>query len=73
MDCYSIPEEIGEDIYCQGNREGCSEIDILIENMGRVNYGHKFLADTQHTKEFGQVSARSTFLTELETISTATG
>ena len=39
--------EIGEDIYCQGNREGFSEIDILIENMGRVNYGHKFLADTQ--------------------------
>ena len=31
----------------QGNREGFSEIDILIENMGRVNYGHKFLADTQ--------------------------
>ncbi|MDU7551941.1 MAG: beta-galactosidase, partial [Streptococcus mitis] len=39
--------EIGEDIYCQGNRKGSSQLDILIENMGRVNYGHKFLADTQ--------------------------
>ena len=39
--------EIGEDIFCQGKKKALSNIDILIENMGRVNYGHKFLADTQ--------------------------
>lgn len=39
--------EIGEDMYCRGAETGSSSIDILIENMGRVNYGHKFLADTQ--------------------------
>ncbi|MFS9305098.1 beta-galactosidase [Streptococcus peroris] len=39
--------EIGEDIFCQGKKKALSNIDVLIENMGRVNYGHKFLADTQ--------------------------
>ena len=39
--------EIGEDIFVQGKKKTLSRIDILIENMGRVNYGHKFLADTQ--------------------------
>ncbi|CNA74841.1 beta-galactosidase 3 [Streptococcus pneumoniae] len=39
--------EIGEDIFYQGKKKGLSRLDILIENMGRVNYGHKFLADTQ--------------------------
>lgn len=40
-------EHIGEDIKCvlpaKKNR-----LDILMENMGRVGYGHKLLADTQH-------------------------
>ena len=39
--------EIGEDIFYQGEKKALSRLDILVENMGRVNYGHKFLADTQ--------------------------
>ena len=39
--------EIGRDIFYQGEKKALSRFDILIENMGRVNYGHKFLADTQ--------------------------
>ncbi|WP_434350166.1 glycoside hydrolase family 35 protein [Streptococcus sp. KHUD_014] len=39
--------EIGEDIFYQGEKKALSRFDILIENMGRVNYGHKLLADTQ--------------------------
>ena len=39
--------EIGEDIFYQGEKKALSRFDILIENMGRVNYGHKFLAETQ--------------------------
>lgn len=39
-------EHIGEDIRCTLPEEQC-QLDILMENMGRVNYGHKFLADTQ--------------------------
>ena len=42
--------EIGEDIFIKVKRKR-SRLDILVENMGRVNYGHKFLADTQR-KEF---------------------
>jgi beta-galactosidase len=40
-------EEVGEDIDVRP-RPGMNELDILVENMGRVNYGHKLLADTQH-------------------------
>ncbi|KXT72669.1 Beta-galactosidase 3 [Streptococcus sp. DD10] len=39
--------EIGEDIFCKAKKKALAHIDILIENMGRVNYGHKLLADTQ--------------------------
>jgi len=39
--------EIGEDIFVNGQIKTNHSIDILMENMGRVNYGHKFLADTQ--------------------------
>ena len=39
--------EIGEDIFYQGEKKALSRFDVLVENMGRVNYGHKFLADTQ--------------------------
>ncbi|MCY7218047.1 glycoside hydrolase family 35 protein [Streptococcus cristatus] len=39
--------EIGQDIFVTGKKKATHQIDILIENMGRVNYGHKFLADTQ--------------------------
>ncbi|HJA29539.1 MAG TPA: beta-galactosidase [Candidatus Olsenella pullicola] len=39
-------ERIGEDIRCALPEEH-NQLDVLVENMGRVNYGHKFLADTQ--------------------------
>ncbi|WP_430598173.1 glycoside hydrolase family 35 protein [Enterococcus sp. DIV2467a] len=38
--------EIGEDIYVTLPQEN-NQIDVLMENMGRVNYGHKLFADTQ--------------------------
>jgi len=39
--------EIGEKINVAQEKE-LNQIDILVENMGRVNYGHKLLADTQN-------------------------
>ncbi|MDK6233170.1 glycoside hydrolase family 35 protein [Aerococcus sanguinicola] len=39
-------EEIGEDIEVDLS-EDQNQLDILFENMGRVNYGHKLQADTQ--------------------------
>ncbi|MBV7390954.1 glycoside hydrolase family 35 protein [Enterococcus alishanensis] len=39
-------EEIGDDIQLALSRSE-NQVDILMENMGRVNYGHKLLADTQ--------------------------
>lgn len=40
-------EEIGEDIsVAQANPE--ADLGILVENMGRVNYGHKLTAPTQY-------------------------
>ena len=39
--------EIGQDIFVAGEKKTTHRIDVLMENMGRVNYGHKFLADTQ--------------------------
>lgn len=38
--------EIGEDIQVSMTEE-INQVDILIENMGRVNYGHKLFAETQ--------------------------
>ena len=40
-------EEIGEDIWLD-LPEKTSEISVLVENMGRVNYGHKLTAPTQN-------------------------
>lgn len=40
-------EEIGEDIMAELDA-GDNRLDILVENMGRVNYGHKLLASTQY-------------------------
>ena len=37
----------GKIFFYQGEKKALSRLDILVENMGRVNYGHKFLADTQ--------------------------
>lgn len=39
-------EEIGGDIMIQ-QKNDCSKVDILVENMGRVTYGHKLEAPTQ--------------------------
>ena len=39
--------EIGADIFVDRQAKTKHSIDILVENMGRVNYGHKLLADTQ--------------------------
>ncbi|MEX2804766.1 beta-galactosidase [Streptococcus sp. H31] len=38
--------EIGEDIFLR-LEEADNQLDILVENMGRVNYGHKLTAPTQ--------------------------
>ena len=39
--------EIGSEIPIEQKRDH-SQLDLLLENMGRVNYGAKLLADTQH-------------------------
>ncbi|MGX3021817.1 glycoside hydrolase family 35 protein [Ursidibacter sp. B-7004-1] len=39
--------EIGNDIMLQ-TPNGAFQLDLLVENMGRVNYGGKLLAPTQH-------------------------
>lgn len=39
-------EEIGEKIEAHPDRS-INQLDILVENMGRVNYGHKLLSETQ--------------------------
>ena len=46
--------EIGEDLFIKGKRK-VTNLKIFVENMGRVNYGHKLLADSQH-KGIAQVS-----------------
>ncbi|MCF1600767.1 glycoside hydrolase family 35 protein [Tetragenococcus halophilus] len=38
--------EIGEDVFIHP-KEGGSKVDLLMENMGRVNYGHRLLTETQ--------------------------
>ena len=40
-------EEIGQDLFLNGKKKTITNLKLLIENMGRVNYGHKLLADTQ--------------------------
>ena len=50
--------EIGADIFVDRQVKKKHSIDILVENMGRVNYGHKLLADTQR-KVSEQGSART--------------
>lgn len=58
-------EEIGEDIFVP-MEEGVHQIDVLVENMGRVNYGHKFLADTQRKGIRTGVTADLHFLLDWE-------
>lgn len=54
--------EIGEDIMHQ-LEDGTNQLDVLMENMGRVNYGHKLLADTQRKGLRQGVMADLHFLT----------
>ena len=44
--------------------EETNQLDILIENMGRVNYGHKLFADTQNKGIRTGVMADLHFLTD---------
>ena len=39
--------EIGKDLLIAGDEKDSINLKILLENMGRVNYGHKLLADSQ--------------------------
>ena len=39
--------EIGEDLLIKGDEKSSVNLKILLENMGRVNYGHKLIADSQ--------------------------
>ncbi|MET3557735.1 beta-galactosidase [Streptococcus rupicaprae] len=57
--------EIGEDILHQ-LPDGESQLDILMENMGRVNYGHKLLTETQRKGLRQGVMADLHFLTQWE-------
>ena len=57
--------EIGDDIEVS-IEERENQIDVLIENMGRVNYGHKLLSDTQEKGIRTGVMADLHFITEWE-------
>lgn len=57
--------EIGEDIFVDLTQQH-NQIDILVENMGRVNYGHKLLADTQRKGIRTGVCADLHFITNWE-------
>ncbi|MCZ1483972.1 glycosyl hydrolase, family 35, partial [Enterococcus faecium] len=55
--------EIGETIPLTLEKED-HQIDLLFENMGRVNYGHKLLADTQRKGIRTGVMSDLHFITE---------
>ncbi|MFV8786180.1 glycoside hydrolase family 35 protein [Aerococcus viridans] len=55
-------EEIGEDIMVM-QTEKYTNLSILVENMGRVNYGHKLLASTQRKGIRTGVTADLHFIT----------
>lgn len=46
LEATQYQEEIGDPIFVHPKQE-VSQLDVLVENMGRVNYGSKFRADTQ--------------------------
>lgn len=54
-------EEIGEDIFVQQEKEE-NVISVLVENMGRVNYGHRLLAASQRKGIRGGVMADLHFM-----------
>ena len=55
--------------FIKAKRKRSLDLISLIENMGRVNYGHKFLADTQRKGIRTGVCKRFAFLAQLEAIS----
>lgn len=57
--------EIGTDIEVYLDQDDY-QIDLLVENMGRVNYGHKLLADTQRKGLRQGVIADLHFMTDWE-------
>lgn len=57
--------EIGEDIHVPLVQE-TNQLDLLMENMGRVNYGHKLFADTQKKGIRTGVMADLHFITNWE-------
>ncbi|MBY4797427.1 beta-galactosidase [Collinsella sp. AGMB00827] len=57
--------EIGEDIMAE-LKDGNNQLDILVKNMGRVNYGHKLLADTQRKGIRTRVCADLHFISNFE-------
>lgn len=57
--------EIGADIEVHLDQDDY-QIDLLVENMGRVNYGHKLLADTQRKGLRQGVIADLHFMTDWE-------
>ena len=59
-------EEIGANIMAHPLEGTVNRIDVLLENMGRVNYGTKLLADTQHKGIRTGVMADLHFLTNWE-------
>lgn len=46
--CYPVPRRNRPDLFLNGEKKTvATNLKLLVENMGRVNYGHKLLADTQ--------------------------
>ncbi|CZQ95825.1 glycoside hydrolase family 35 protein [Trichococcus collinsii] len=58
-------EDVGEKIYAYP-KAGTNQLDVLVENMGRVNYGHKLLADTQQKGIRTGVMSDLHFITDWE-------
>lgn len=58
-------EDVGEKIYAYP-KSGDNQLDVLVENMGRVNYGHKLLADTQQKGIRTGVMSDLHFITDWE-------
>lgn len=57
--------DVGEKIYAYP-KAGTNQLDVLVENMGRVNYGHKLLADTQQKGIRTGVMSDLHFITDWE-------
>lgn len=58
-------EEIGTDILVK-QPQATNQIDLLLENMGRVNYGHKLVAETQQKGIRGGVMSDLHYLLDWE-------